>query len=242
MIWVVVSVLTQTHLLSVGWLGVLLQVFIGCSVLVPLCLYLVGDLKSLDRYKQFRRNVSRNVGGAVFTTVSWLENQSKKGLLVSRLRFRLANRVHEGILIHDRNLQKPDGIGSLFTNAFHFRFYTYSKILLVVFGVMLVDYSSTCSITGTRMGLYASFLTLVGTLIFSRSLFQGFLGLRRKARRDEPLKDSEFASELPDDVDPEALITLSYSSTDAVWATVFVMLGFGFTVLTTFPATVPIPC
>lgn len=195
-----------------------------------------------DKYEDARWWFSRTTGRKVFSLLTFLEKESKKGLLFRRIHRRLRDRYQSGTNIPGRNFRDFDGIDSVFTNAFHYRLYPYSKILALLFFAILFDYFSSCSINTSNTNLYGSIFTLIGSLIFARGLFQGYLGLYRGASNFNHTQNYDILSDIPDETDWNELVSLAYSSADAVWATFYVLIGFVCIFFFIFPVNIPISC
>lgn len=153
-------------------------------------------------YDEIRWKVSDWLGRKLFRFLSWLERVTP-----------------------EKHFRRFDSLESVFANAFHFRFYPYSIILVVILSVMFLDQILTCSVVGKNANFYASTFKIIGTAIFARGLIRGSLGLIRGARTANHTQNYEILNEF-EDFEWNRLVSLIYSSIDAVWAVIFALAGY----------------
>lgn len=199
-------------------------------------------LELINRYERFRWQISRSIGNKILGILSFLEQESKKGILLRRIQLRLKNKYQTGTTVPGRNFKEIEGIESAFIGAFHYRLYPYLKIILIILTIATIDYLSNCSISTSNAGLYGTIFTFLGTIIFARGLFRGVRGLQRGASSFNHTGNYGILRNIPNRVDWNELVSLGYSSADAVWATIFVSIGFAFNVISLYPIASPIPC
>jgi len=199
-------------------------------------------LEIIEKYEALRWGFSRIVALKILGFLSFLEKQSKKGLILRRIRYRLRDKYQTGTEVPGREFREFEGVESAFIGAFHYRLYPYSKIIILILAIVMIDYASTCSITVDNAGFYASVFTFIGTLVFARGLFRGARGLFRGASQFDHTNNYGTLRKIPNEVEWNKLVFLAYSSADAVWAAIFVAIGFLLNVMTIFPISSPLPC
>lgn len=199
-------------------------------------------LNLIEKYEGIRWSVSRTIGVMVLGFLTFLEKESKKGLILRRVRDRLRSKYRSGTQIPGREFREFEGVESAFYGAFHYRLFSYSKIIILILTVASIDYLSNCSVPVDNAGFYGSALSLIGTLIFARGLFRGARGLFRGASEFDHTNNYSLLENIPNEVEWDELVFLAYSSADAVWAAIFVLIGFLFNTVAVFPISLPLPC
>lgn len=181
-------------------------------------------------YRSHQKALAEYIGSHVLKLLTWIGRQNRKGMLLRRAETRLRtyhkNKIREGTVASvSGRVYNINSLEDAFIDAFHRRFYGYTKIIISFIFIASIDYIYTCGIGPKSTQIYGLLFSSIGGLLFARGLFQGERGLTTASTERIPVKGMDPSKDNAM-LESQALIEAAHDSVDAIWGAFFLVTGF----------------